>query len=93
MTYELHGKKITSPAAFKNYHVLVSLLFETALPFLKNKLHNKGSKLVNLLISFGELSIFTFQFRYLVQANFKFFKPYFQFFGIIVRAQNQFEMN
>lgn len=38
MSYKLHGKKITAPATFKNYHVLVSLFFETALPFLKLKL-------------------------------------------------------
>ena len=93
----IKGKKLSFPETFRTYHQVVSLFFETLLPYLKNKIvliqekYRKLAKFLQTLVYLSEFSLFYYQFRYLIDPKFMFFKPYFQLFGIIVRPLNQFE--
>ena len=79
----------------------MSLVFETILPYVKNKVmkwvsankerNERLCKIIEVVVYASELSIFGYQFRYMIDPNFKHFKPYLQLFGIIIREQNQFE--
>ena len=48
----------------------------------------KGVKVISKL---GDIIVFAYQFRYLVDPNFKFYSPYLQWFNILIRRQNRYE--
>lgn len=85
-------------------HVFLSIFFEVLLPYLKHKIQRlfdevewlrqrpKLKKLFSLLCYAVEVSLFSYQFRYLVDPKQKYFKPYLRATSIMVRRQNQFEM-
>ena len=77
-----------SKGKFGAYCQVVSLFFETILPYIKNKVLKQNNKILEKLVYLGEFLTFGYQFRYLVDDSFVYFKPYFQMFGIIVRGQN-----
>ena len=42
-------------------------------------------KLVKLIIFLSDLSLFGFKFKYLVDPNWVYFKPYLKMFGMVIR--------
>ena len=79
--------------------ILATLLFETVLPYLKEKIEQyletvgsvKRRKVFEYLCRVCSLVEFIWQFRHLVDDEAKFYRPYLQFFRIAVRGLNQFE--
>ena len=85
--------------------ILISLFFETILPYLKNKVElwiaNQSETNINRrkwLIRFwriasriGQLLLFVYSFRYLLSPTFAYYKPYYQWFGFQIRRLNPFE--
>lgn len=78
------------------FDVAISLFFETILPHFKSKLeqylHSKDSpnykrlqKVFTVLKTIGKLLVFAYQFRYLIDPNFHFFKPYYHLCGYLIR--------
>lgn len=45
-----------------------------------------------MLVYLSEMIIFAFRFRFLLDPEWKFYKPYLYLFGICIRACNQFEL-
>ena len=77
----------------------MSVLFETVMPYLKERLllylnenketiNQRLSKVVKALIFLGDLTVFGYKFRYLVDQDFGHFKPYLELFGITIRRPN-----
>jgi hypothetical protein len=92
------GRQINYVSRFSKRLILISLFFETILPYLKTKLtkylYQKSNdsnmhmillKIVKLLDKIAQILIFIYQFKYMVDPDLKYFKPYFQMFGIAVR--------
>ena len=84
---------------FTNYHVLISLFFESILPYIKSKIEkwvaedgdSAAKKVLSALVRVGEILIFIYQFKHLVDPKFVHFKPYLHFFRIAVRFYNGYE--
>lgn len=92
--------KYLKPLAFAK--IVLSLFFETLLPYLKTavvalipKLKEQGklklAKMLQLIVHLSEVWLFVYQLRYLVDPKFQFFKPYLAWLGILIRRQNEFE--
>ncbi|TNV76516.1 hypothetical protein FGO68_gene4639 [Halteria grandinella] len=83
--------------------VLVSLICEVLLPYLKHRLlkafepgeklekYVKLRKFIKITCYMVEMSLFSYQFRYLVDSKAQYFKPYLRISGILVRRMNHFE--
>lgn len=71
-------------------HLLISVFFESVLPYLKQKFTDV--KWVQIVVKIMALAKFVTCFRYLLSENL-FYKPYYQIFGFLVRRQNNFEAN
>ena len=74
---------------------MISLFFETILPYIKSKVikwinankdkYEKLTKVIEVVMYAAEFCLFGYQFRYMIDPNFRHFKPYLQLFGIIIR--------
>lgn len=108
--YSFKRSKITASGSIKplsRIYIVISLFFETVLPYLRTKLeeilHRRHSeaptqrkkmliKMLGLVSRLGKLLVFAYSFRYLITGNsFPYFKPYYQWFGIAIRRLNSFE--
>lgn len=97
-------KTSTGIRPLRKLDIFFSLFFETILPYLKIKIekyleskvqtsrkHRILAKIVFLVSKMCQIIKFAYYFRYLIDSNFQFFKPYYHFFGFIIRRQNTFE--
>ena len=96
-------QKMLLTTQFTNYHVAISLFFESILPYIKSKVekwissnpnseeNSKIKKVLLAIIKAGEILIFTYYFKHLVDSKFVHYKPYLHFFQIAVRFYNDFE--
>ena len=89
-SFKRSKKTLDGLGALSKLDIIVSLVFETLLPYLKNRFEkyldesNSTSSRARILRAFGRsickianLLIFAYKFRFLVDENFSFFKPYF----------------
>lgn len=112
--YSFKRSKVGRDGALKTLSkldILISLFFETVLPFLKIKVEEflekraaseqatgRRTKTTKWLLRVFKLVtrvtkalLFAYSFRYLISADFSFYKPYYQWFGILIRRMNNFE--
>jgi hypothetical protein len=70
--------------------VFASVFMEAVMPYIRDKLEKRDTKVTRLLIRLANLLMFIYAFRYLVTQS-RFFKPYLHLFNIVIRRQNAFE--
>lgn len=93
---------------FSNKHKVLALLYEVVLPYLRLKLHkwyqDKKNNPANLAFDKKWLGVipalnatysfvdFMYKLKFLVQKDFRFFKPYLHFWSFLIRRKNMFEL-